>query len=142
MYIKKKKKLKINLTCNIHYSKVCFMHVTVHLLCTCSSVTGVGTVYIVTWVHCRRQRKHTLHSELSIFHIFTCTATSPPMQTSQGFYIWLSQLVRYARICTSKVDFVNKLHRLSLHRKQQGFKCTLSSNPLTNSSRAMGSSSI
>lgn len=38
--------------------------------------------------------------------------------------------MRYARICTSEVDFVNKLHRLPLHRKQQGFKYTLSSNPL------------
>ena len=35
-----------------------------------------------------------------------------PANPAYGFYI--SQLVRYARICTSKVDFINRLRGLSL----------------------------
>ena len=34
-----------------------------------------------------------------------------PANPSYGVYV--SQLVRYARICTSKVDFMNRLRRLS-----------------------------
>ena len=37
----------------------------------------------------------------------------------------LHQLVRYARICTSKVDFMNRLHGLSLRLRQQGFETNL-----------------
>ena len=33
-----------------------------------------------------------------------------------------SQLVRYARICMSKVDFINSLRGLSLRLRQQGFE--------------------
>ena len=43
-----------------------------------------------------------------------------PANPAYGFYI--SQLVRYARICTSKVDFINRLRRLSLCLRQQGFE--------------------
>ena len=42
-----------------------------------------------------------------------------PANPAYGVYI--SQLVRYARICTSKVDFVNRLRGLSLRLRQQGF---------------------
>ena len=34
-------------------------------------------------------------------------------------------LVRYARICTSKVDFMNRLRGLSLRVRQQGFLTNL-----------------
>ena len=44
-----------------------------------------------------------------------------PANPAYGVYI--SQLVRYARICTSKVDFRNRLCRLSL--RQQGFETNL-----------------
>ena len=40
-----------------------------------------------------------------------------------GYSVYISQLVRYARICTSKVDFRNRLCRLSL--RQQGFETNL-----------------
>ena len=40
-----------------------------------------------------------------------------------GFNI--SQLVRYTRICTSKVDFMNRLRGLSLRLRQQGFVTNL-----------------
>ena len=33
--------------------------------------------------------------------------------------VYISQLVRYARICTSKVDFMNRLRGLSLRLRQQ-----------------------
>ena len=43
-----------------------------------------------------------------------------PANPAYGVYI--SQLVRYARICTSKVDFINRLRGLSLLLRQQGFE--------------------
>ena len=43
-----------------------------------------------------------------------------PANPAYGVYI--SQLVRYARICTSKVDFMNRLRGLSLRLRQQGFE--------------------
>ena len=43
-----------------------------------------------------------------------------PANPAYGVYI--SQLVRYARICTSKVDFINRLRGLSLRLRQQGFE--------------------
>ena len=46
-----------------------------------------------------------------------------PATPAYGVYI--SQLVRYARICTAKVDFMHRLRRLSSRLKQQGFKSTL-----------------
>ena len=42
-----------------------------------------------------------------------------PANSAYGVYI--SQLVRYARICTSKVDFMNRLRGHSLRLRQQGF---------------------
>ena len=42
-----------------------------------------------------------------------------PANPAYGVYI--SQLVRYARIYTSKVDFMNRLRGLSLRLRQQGF---------------------
>ena len=46
-----------------------------------------------------------------------------PATPAYGVYI--SQLVRYARICTAKADFMHRLRRLSSHLKQQGFKSML-----------------
>ena len=43
-----------------------------------------------------------------------------PAKPAYGVYI--SQLVRYARFCTSKVDFINRLRGLSLRLRQQGFE--------------------
>ena len=43
-----------------------------------------------------------------------------PANPAYGVYI--SQLVRYARICTSKVDFINRVRGLSLRLRQQGFE--------------------
>ena len=39
--------------------------------------------------------------------------------------VYKNKLVTYARICTSKVDFVDRLRRLSSRLNQQGFKSTL-----------------
>ena len=46
-----------------------------------------------------------------------------PANPAYGVYI--SQLVRYARICPSKVDFMNRLRGLSLRLRQQGFLTNL-----------------
>ena len=50
-----------------------------------------------------------------------------PANPAYGVYI--SQLVRYARICTSKVDFMNRLRGLSLRLRQQGFETNLLQKP-------------
>ena len=42
-----------------------------------------------------------------------------------AYRVYISQLVRYARICTSKVDFMNRLRGFSLRLRQQGFKTNL-----------------
>ena len=42
-----------------------------------------------------------------------------------AYVVYISQLVRYARICTSKVDFMNRLRGLSLRLRQQGFETNL-----------------
>ena len=46
-----------------------------------------------------------------------------PANPAYGVYI--SQLVRYARTCISKVDFMNRLRGLSLRLRQQGFLTNL-----------------
>ena len=46
-----------------------------------------------------------------------------PANPAYGVYV--SQLVRYARICPSKVDFINRLRGLSLRLRQQGFETNL-----------------
>ena len=45
--------------------------------------------------------------------------------TNPAYGVCISQLVRYARICTSKVDFMNRLRGLSLRLRQQGFVTNL-----------------
>ena len=52
-----------------------------------------------------------------------------PSNRSYGVYI--SQLVRYARICASKVDFIHRLHQLSSRLQRQGFKYALLLKSLT-----------
>jgi len=47
-----------------------------------------------------------------------------PATPAYGVYV--SQLVRYARICTAKADFMHRLCSLSSRLKQQGFKSSLS----------------
>ena len=42
-----------------------------------------------------------------------------------AYDVYISQLVRYARICTSKLDFIHRLRRLSTRLLEQGFKSTL-----------------
>ena len=46
-----------------------------------------------------------------------------PANLAYGVYI--TQLLRYARICTSKVDFINSFCGLSLRPRQQGFETNL-----------------
>ena len=46
-----------------------------------------------------------------------------PANPAYGVYI--SQLMRYVRICTSKLDFIHRLRQLSSRFLHQGFKSTL-----------------
>ena len=45
--------------------------------------------------------------------------------TNPAYGVYISQPVRYARICTSKVDFMTRLRGLSLRLRQQGFLTNL-----------------
>ena len=45
--------------------------------------------------------------------------------TNPAYGVYISQLVRYARICTSKVDVMNRFRGLSLRLRQQGFVTNL-----------------
>ena len=47
------------------------------------------------------------------------------ISANPAYGVYISQLVRYARICTSKVDFINRLRGLSLRLRQQGFETNL-----------------
>ena len=65
-------------------------------------------------------RGMTSHFGLSIFLIWS--ATFPPIRP---MVFYTSQLVRYVRICTSKLDFIRRPRRLSSRLLHQGFKSTL-----------------
>ena len=45
--------------------------------------------------------------------------------TNPAYSVYISQLVRYPRICMSKVDFITRLRGLSLCLGQQGFDTNL-----------------
>ena len=60
---------------------------------------------------------------LSVYDNFPHMDSNIPANPAYGVYI--SQLVRYVRICTSKLDFIHKLRLLSSRLLHQGFKCTL-----------------
>jgi len=42
-----------------------------------------------------------------------------------AYGVYISQLVRYARICTAKADFVHRFRSLSSRLKQEGFQSAL-----------------
>ena len=53
------------------------------------------------------------------FRIFNFPHMDSNIPANPAYGIYISQLVRYARICTSKVDFMNRLRGLSLRLRQQ-----------------------
>ena len=65
-------------------------------------------------------KEKTSTSGLLIF--LSWTATSLPLRHMMFTYL---NMVRYARICTAKADFMHRLRTLSSRLKQQGFKSTL-----------------
>ena len=81
-----------------------------------------------TFSHRRVRQKRRLQL-LDCFN-FPFMDSNIPANPAHGVY--MSQLVKCARICTAKVDFMRRLRSLSSCLQQQGFKST--SNRLTNSS--------
>ena len=72
--------------------------------------------------------KLSLHYALELLHLIKNATKSynfPHMDSNipanPAYGVYISQLVRYAKICTSKVDFMNRLRGLSLRLRQQGF---------------------
>jgi len=57
------------------------------------------------------------------FRIVNFPFMDSSIPATPAYDVYMSQLVRYARICTAKVDFIHRLRSLRL--KQQGFKSTL-----------------
>ena len=57
--------------------------------------------------------------------VFVSWSLLKKLTRTAAYGVYISQLVRYARICTSKVDFINRLRRLSLRLRQQGFETNL-----------------
>ena len=91
----------------------------------CVTETRVRESRLVTPTHLSilvsTTRGMTSHFGLLIFLILT--AINIPANPTYGVYI--SQLVRYVRIWTSKLDFIHRLRRLSIRLLHQGFKSTL-----------------
>ena len=56
------------------------------------------------------------------FRIVNFSHMDSNIPANPAYGVYISQLVRYARICTSKVDFINRLRGLSLRLRQQGFE--------------------
>ena len=56
------------------------------------------------------------------FRIVNFPHTDSNIPANPAYVVYISQLVRYARIGTSKVDFINRLRGLSLRLRQQGFE--------------------
>ena len=57
--------------------------------------------------------------------VFSCYLHVRHIPANPAYSVYISQLVRHARICTSKVDFINRLCGLSLRPRQQGFETNL-----------------
>ena len=64
-------------------------------------------------------------SESNAFRIVNFPHMDSNIPANPAYGVYISQLVRYARICTSKVDFINRLRGLSLRLRQQGFETNL-----------------
>ena len=54
-----------------------------------------------------------------------CPYNDSNIPANPAYGVYISQLVRYARICTSKLDFIHRLRQLSTRLLHQGFKSTL-----------------
>ena len=99
----------------------CNLRTLAHQLLKCVISTHISRQAVQTHlsVSASTIREMTLHSGLSTFLIWTAIPTNP------AYGVFISQLVRYAKICTSKVDFMNRLRGLSLRFRQQGFVTNL-----------------
>ena len=56
------------------------------------------------------------------FRIVNFSHMDSNIPANPAYGVYISQLLRYARICTSKVDFINRLRGFSLRLRQQGFE--------------------
>ena len=56
------------------------------------------------------------------FQIFNFPHMDSNNPANPAYGVYISQLVRYARICMSKADFINRLRGLSLCLRRQGFE--------------------
>lgn len=64
--------------------------------------------------------------DYSSFWIVNFAYIKSNMPANPAYGVYISQLVRYARICTSKLEFIHtcRLRQLSTHLFHQGFKST------------------
>ena len=119
---------------------MCEFHLRLSWITTPSSLNSVSLSITVSLMHkwgglslCFLKEEHMsfvylalisiLFYHLVFFHLIFHLTSNIPANPAYGVYI--SQLVRYARIRTSKVDFMNRLRGLSLRLRQQGFLTNL-----------------
>ena len=60
-----------------------------------------------------------------VFRIANFPHMDSNIPANPAYGVCISQLVKYARMCTSKFDFINRLYGLSLRLRQQGFETNL-----------------
>ena len=91
-----------------------------HHLLKCVILTLISRLAIDTFPYQHlRQEGGLCISDCQLPHMDSNIPANP------AYGVYISQLVRYARICTSKVDFINRLRGLSLRLRQQGFETNL-----------------
>ena len=87
-----------------------------HGLIACLTKTGENTPFRIS-IYDKR--------EDFAFRIVNFPHMDSNIPANPAYGVYISQLVRNARICTSKVDFINRLRGLSLRLRQQGFETNL-----------------
>ena len=95
----------------------CNLQTLPHLLLKCVIKTGDTTTPFRISIYDKRDD--------FTFRIVNFPHMDSNIPANPAYGVYISQLVRYARICTSKVDFVNRLRGLSLRLQQQGFLTNL-----------------
>ena len=95
----------------------CNLRTLPHLLLKCDIKTGDTTTPFRMSIYDKRD-------DFS-FRIVNFPHMDSNIPANPAYGVYISQLVRNARICTSKVDFMNRLRGLSLRLRQQGFLTTL-----------------
>ena len=95
-----------------------FTCVRVHILVRSPAFTGERTAFIWNAIRISVYDKR----EDFNFKIVNFPYLDSNIPRNPAYGVYISQLVRYARICSRKDDFIYRHRRLSLKLQQQGYK--------------------